>query len=453
MTMRAMVRRMVMATALVAACDKAPLQENVFTGPMLGGSMDASRPALDATVAPVSDGSAPMDATAMQAEDPLAEVITRECGALPLPMAPFSKRAWLASVAQCSQRLYCELNVHQRDLVERTQALANSPSEETRAAAQRAWRDTNRSVQRAELFRFGPAAPSMEPGGRNLRAQVYAYPAVDRCLVDEQLVSQAYAQPTFGTSSEIGRGMAALESLLFLESDRNGCSPISNINRSGSWSALASMPEELRKRRRDYALRAATEIKVASQALYDAWNPSQGNFARTFSEPAPGQPIPSEQVAINALGYALFYVDRELKDTKLGLLVPGLTAECPEGCPDRVEAPFARVSTDNVVQNLAGFRALFEGCGEARAGLGVDDALRALGPAGESLATRMLAALDDAERTARMLSPPLESAAVQDPAKVEELYRAIKGITDLLKTEMITLLDIELPMAAEGDND
>jgi uncharacterized protein len=453
MTKRAKLRRMVMATVLLAACDKAPLQENVYTGPMLGGGMDASRPMLDATVTPTIDASVEGDATVTPMEDPLADTITRECGPRPSAMAPFSNRAWLASVAQCAQRAYCEINVHERDLLERTRALASSPTDQARADAQRAWRDTNASVQRAELFRFGPAAPSMEPGGRNLRAQIYTFPAIDRCLVDEQLVNQAYAQPTFASSSEIGRGLAALESLLFFEGVTNGCSPISNINRNGSWSALASMPEELAKRRRDYAARAAMEVAGAAQALVDAWDPSKGNFTRTWSEPAAGQAIPSEQVAINALGYALFYVDRELKDTKLGLLVPGLTAECPEGCPERAEAPLARVSTDNVVQNLAGFRALFEGCGDNNTGLGVDDALRALGPAGESLASRMLAALTNAERVARTLSPPLESAAVQDPAKVEALYRAIKGITDLLKTEMVTLLDIELPMAAEGDND
>ena len=39
------------------------------------------------------------------------------------------------------------------------------------------------------------------------------------------------------------------------------------------------------------------------------------------------------------------------------------------------------------------------------------------------------------------------------PASVLDLHTAIKGITDLLKTEFISVLDLEPPQALEGDND
>ena len=37
--------------------------------------------------------------------------------------------------------------------------------------------------------------------------------------------------------------------------------------------------------------------------------------------------------------------------------------------------------------------------------------------------------------------------------QVRALYDAVKGVTDLLKTELISVLDLELPTSLEGDND
>jgi hypothetical protein len=36
---------------------------------------------------------------------------------------------------------------------------------------------------------------------------------------------------------------------------------------------------------------------------------------------------------------------------------------------------------------------------------------------------------------------------------VRALYDAVKGVTDVLKTEVVTVLDLELPQKVEGDND
>jgi predicted lipoprotein len=443
------------SAALLSACDKPPPDEHLYTGMMAGG-LDASRPSIDgatslrdATPTPDANG----DANAPVAPDELAATVSSECGPPPMAMSPFSRRAWLASVAQCTRRQYCEFSVYQRDLAAKVQAHMTAQSEASRTAAQRAWVAANARWQRAELFRFGPAAARMEPGGQNLRAQIYSFPSFDRCLVDEQTVRRSYAERAFSQSAEGGRGLAALEYLLFFELPENGCSPIATINDSKQWQALASMPQELRTRRAEYAARVAEELSPPTGALLDAWDPTKGNFTQIFSAPAPGAVYPTEQEAINALGHALYYIDRELKDLKLGRLLPGITEDCRSGCADRAEARFAQVSTDNLAQNLAAFRALFEGCGDGNQGLGFDDALRALGPAGERLADRMLVALGGAEQAVRELSPPLELAVVQDVARVETVYRAVKQLTDLLKTELITLLDIELPMSAPTDND
>lgn len=443
------------ATAVLAlACNKPPPDEHVYTGAPLGG-LDASLPSLDATTLPPSDATTSFDAMPPPQSEELAAAVLAECGPPPSPQTTFSKPSLLASAAVCARRSYCEFDVYRRDLTEKVSAYVASPSDTTRNAARDAWKLANARWQHSELYRFGPAAPQMEPGGRNLRAQIYAFPVFDRCLVDEQTVKQTYLEGDFGTNSfASGRGLAALEYLLFYEGLDNGCSSLSLINSNGSWQALSA--DELAARRRAYAERAARELEPPTRALREAWDPAKGDFTRTFSQPGASNPVyRTEQAALNALGFALYYVEQEVKDIKLGLLLPNISLDCtrPDGCPERVESPHALVSTDNIRQNLRAFREIFEGCGENNQGLGFDDALRALGPAGDDLATRMLNALSASERAVDELNPPLELAARQNPDRVLAVYRTLKTLTDLIKTEFLSLLDIEPPMSAEGDND
>ena len=159
----------------------------------------------------------------------------------------------------------------------------------------------------------------------------------------------------------------------------------------------------------------------------------------------------SEQQALNAVGGALFYVEKQMKDGKLAIPM-GLDMACPAAsCPDQVEAVFARSSVDHIAQNLRGFRKLFQGCAEENAGFGFDDWLAAV-DAGD-LATRMLTALDGAEAAVATLDVPLETLVVSDPARVQRVYDAVRVLTNLLKTEFVTTLNLERPAGTVGDND
>src|SRR5690606_37139077 len=108
-------------------------------------------------------------------------------------------------------------------------------------------------------------------------------------------------------------------------------------------------------------------------------------------------------------------------------------------------------SADHLRANLEGFRALFQGCGENASGLGFDDWLTQVG--GGELAAQMTEDLDHAESAVDAIDVNLELAVVSEPAKVQAAYEAVKLITDELKTQFVTLLNLELPKTVEGDND
>jgi predicted lipoprotein len=246
--------------------------------------------------------------------------------------------------------------------------------------------------------------------------------------------------------------MSALEYLLFDADTDNACLSGIDINSNGGWAALGS--DEIKARRAAYAAAASSDVLARAHTLLEAWQPSDGEFYAKFTHPGgSGAVFDIDQDALNAASNAMFYVEQELKDWKLGWPL-GLTPDCanaPDTCPTAVESRYANVSTDHLRQNLIGFRRVFQGCGANGSGLGFDDWLEKVG-AGE-LSTRMLAALDGAAQAVDELDPPLEQAIVSDPAKVRVVHTAVKVLTDLLKTDFVSVLNLELPMGSEGDND
>jgi uncharacterized protein len=370
---------------------------------------------------------------------------------------PFTKAKLIESSASCAMSHYCRFTVHAQALRDATRALVQARNQQTLDTVRSAWIAAITSWEETEVFNFGPAAPSGSsgaPGGQDLRNLIYSWPVNPRCKVDEQTVTRFYASPDFVGSPTIslvnGRSLAALEYLLFYEGTDNGCNQFNDINARGTWRALA--PDDLLARKSEYTAAAAEDVLRSSVRLVEAWDPAKGNFrAQILSAGAGSMVFPTEQQALNAINVGLFYLEKELKDDKLGTPM-GLSEDCPAmTCPDRLESRFARISTDHLRGNLRGFRRLFQGCGENNAGIGFDDWLREVGKA--DLADRMIAALDNAERAVAALDPPLEESLVAYPDRVRAMYNAIKGVTDPLKTEFISVLNLDVPGPSLGDND
>lgn len=425
------------------ACDKAPRPEVValpaadITQPGSGTGL----PSRDAgQLAALPDAGA-RDASDEPAEDAEA----------PGPVA-FSRRALLEATAACFVASYDDLRERARALEAAAERWAAAPDDDAASAAARtAWFEAALVFQRVELMRVGPLARAMDPGGRDLRDTLYAYPIDNPCAVDQRIVSEAYRDGALGAQPISARGFAALEYLLFYVGRSNACAAGIGINVSGSWAALGD--DALRARRAAYAAAAAQDLRARADEVVEAWSQESPSFRSQFVGAGSGGSLyPDEQSALNGVSNAMFYVEKELKDYKLGWPL-GLTPECLTGgtCPEAVESPYARVSTSFMRENLRAFRQVFQGCGPGFAGLGFDDWLDAVGAT--DLKLRMLAGLSAAEAAVDELSPPMEDAIVSAPAAVLGVHTALKQLTDLLKTEFVSALDLELPMTSEGDND
>ncbi len=360
-----------------------------------------------------------------------------------LDAGEFSRAALLRSLGNCALETYKTA----RDRAGELAAALDDPAAELHGSrVATAWALAIDAWQQAELMQFGPAATPEKPGGQDLRYQIYSWPNVSYCSVDDQILKLGYEQPGFENSVANQRGLGALEYLIFHAPPTNSCSPSLPINRPDRWPALAV--DAIEARRLAYARVAARDVRARAAALVDAWT---ANFLSTFTGAGPGNSVfPTDQIAFNAVTNAMFYLEKEVKDEKLARPL-GKSELCTATfCPELLESRFANRSKQHIRSNLIGFEKLFTGCGPGFYGFA--DLLTASG-AGQ-LATTMgndvdaaIAAVDAIEEA------DLGAALAADRASVDALYEAIRQVTTALKIEFVTILDLELPDGTQGDND
>jgi predicted lipoprotein len=368
-----------------------------------------------------------------------------DCGAPPVSTEPFTREALRAAASDCAVYQYCRFEATALELAEKVNVHAEARSEESLIAAQNAWRAAMARFQNVEMFQFGPLASRAESAGRDIyqgqaiRDLIYSWPVTARCRVEEQVATEKYKTQGFDSVFISARGLYALEYLLFYPGNDTACGATTPTGRA--YAALDA--EELANHKLDYAVALSADVQARTSGLIELWKPEGGNFRQTFVT-ASGYPDPQE--ALNILAWALVYVEREVKDWKLGIPA-GYTTMHPVTEP---ETPYARVGSENIRENLRGFQSLFQGCGENGEGLGFDDWLMEADH--PELATEMLSALANA-RAAAEAFPPLDTAT---PEQLETLYRAVKALTDPLKSDLFgtgSSLNLKLPDGIASDTD
>ena len=327
---------------------------------------------------------------------------------------------------------------------------ASADAAAARAAAQTAWSDAMRAWQRAELMQVGPAGSGTDIiAGQAIRDEIYSWDAVSACRVDQELVENAFEGPNFFTNELVNvTGMDALEYLLFYAGDTNDCAQSVPINRNGTWdAALPAIPE----RRARYAAAAAADVLGNAQTLLSRW---EGGFRDQFVNPdAAGSPYRSRQEAIDQLFAALFYLDLKVKDEKLAIPV-GISADCAQAsCPDRVESRWAEVSLAHIRENIAGASLLLlGGTAEDPSAVGFDDFLTELNAAEAAAQLRNALAGMTASATA-MEGDSLRAIMASDLQSPHTLHDDVKSVTDILKSQFVTVLNLRVPREGAGDND
>lgn len=358
----------------------------------------------------------------------------------------FDRVALLQSFGRCTTQTYGEFQTAADALVTATGAYADTPNDANRAAARAAWERAIDIWQRAEMLRFGPTAAFDVLGGRGMREQIYAWPDVSRCLIDQQIVSRAYENGGVANLSTNARGLAAIEYLLFSTSTDNGCPATEAINAMGTWAALSA--DEVTRRKAAYARAAAQDVAARARALTAAWEPN--GFLQQLTTAGRGSTLfVTQQSALSAVAEGPFHLDTDTKDLRLA--APAGVRNCTMmTCPDAMESQWADRGKRHLRNNIAGARLILEGCA-AGGGLGFDDLLESAGAG--SLATEMRNDLNAADAAINAIpGESLRQALANDRAAVVRAHDAVKALTDFLKMEFSATLQIS-SQRVEGDHD
>jgi len=308
------------------------------------------------------------------------------------------------------------------------------------AASQAQWQATMIAWQELEVMQIGPLGSSLTAaGGQDGRDEIYSWPTVNPCLVDQETVRGEYGGADFFTTRLVNAyGLDALEHLLFYGAD-NACPSQVDINAHGSWDALGT--DGVAAARGAYAAAVTAEVIRQGRALRDAWT---GGFSDALG--AGADPYEDDQEALNAVFDALFYLESITKDEKLAVPLGG--GDCgAERCPEDVELPESDTSLAAIEANLVGFRSLLTGGDDT----GFDDLLTELGH--EDLAQEMTTTVDAAIAAVAAVEGPLEEAVESRPEQAQALHDAVKAVTDLLKGDLATVFALQIPDEAAGDAD
>lgn len=305
--------------------------------------------------------------------------------------------------------------------------------------------------QYLEVLQIGPAGlMSAVAGGEGIRDEVYAWPLVNRCRVDQETLEPAHASAELLAAEPVNvRGLGALEYLIFHPDDANACAPNSAINVDGTWDATSA--DERQSRRAAYAAVVASLIEDRAVQLAAMWSPTGANFRDEFVRAGDtSSTYASVQEALNALSDAMFYLEKETKDMKLATPL-GLTNCSTATCPEALEAALSARSGRNVQVNLQAFVDTYRGGSSAEQSFGFDDLLVAAGQT--ELRSDMDQLIAEAEQAVAAVSTNMEQQLVSDAAVVLEAHDRLKMMLDVFKTQFIGVLDLDLPQRAEGDND
>lgn len=322
--------------------------------------------------------------------------------------------------------------------------------------AQTAWRDLMDVVQKTELHIIGPA--QLNESALQHRVTSYASGYLATCGLDQAVIQNEQNSDFSVTNRSLNqRGMGAIEYLLFNDDLSHSCS--SQVLTTKTWN---EMSESLRKAQRcDLALELARDVATASQSIYQQWTDGDSAYREEFLNEA------SRGDNFQLITDALFYIETYAKSSKLAIPL-GLDSKCSGiTCPNLIESPYSKTSLRNIKINTEEFLRLFNGA----VGIGFDDliveagfvdtanrfknqsaqVISRLASTNTSLIDQVssIATSDDETNCTNSMANP------EDPSSLDacSITGLLKRITDDLKIDFVTIVNVPVPGRVQSDND
>lgn len=320
-----------------------------------------------------------------------------------------------------------------------------------RAEVQNEWLNAMTLWQQAEVMQVGPAGPAgMVAGGLSMRDDIYSWPSVNSCAIDQQLVANGFSDANYFDSKLVYvYGLDASEYTLYHTDTSNTCAAPATINASGAWDALDI--NSLNQRRSAYTLATARHLQRKAENLISAWTSEESDFRGSFvlDPTAKTQEYASADEVINDLFRAMYYIELSVKDLKLASPL-GLNENCQgNACPEALESLWAEKDSLYIAHNLIGFQAMLTGGNED--GIGFQGLLEEEGYS--DVAADILEKTEEAIQYAHGIEESGTTLLQEEPASLIALYEHVKAVTDIMKNQFTGILNVQIPSEGAGDTD
>jgi predicted lipoprotein len=336
----------------------------------------------------------------------------------------FSREAMLRDIASgVIAPGYENLAVHCRELTNAVGQFIQATNAASLDTARKAWLAAAEAASRMRCFQAGPIAD------RDAAPTFYYWAAlgnsIEGTLAD---VSRAIDQSLVEEAGATTKGLYALEYLLF---DRKGGQATEPAESARALDLLCASP-----RRREYLLAVARDVEIKAGQVAKDWTAS-GAQSATAKFVSGGQA--SVNLLMNQLCQSIENTGE--KHLSFALVLPQPISRQLF----RIERSRSGGSLQGVLGTLEGMQKFYRGGG----GLGLDDAVRNLNP---TLAQRTREQLDAAIAATRAIGAPIEQAAVNNRAAIQNAYDKTHALEILFKVDLASALGVTITFTS-GDGD
>jgi putative iron-regulated protein len=349
-------------------------------------------------------------------------------GCAPLPLSDGERRVALQQTTeQVILPTHAELSARTADLATLLSELEVEPAAADLPALRQAYLDVRGPLQESRAFGFGPATELHSDAALDQSP-------IDPAKIDAELSGDVELTPQhLGTLGANKRGLHAIEYLLFPEDD-------------AAWEQALLEDTTAGARRRKFLSSAGELVAGSAVELEQAWEPSEGGYARRFSEPGgPDSVASSVQAGLDTLLNEAVFLSEVVANAKLGKPLGSDTGGEVDVAAQ--ESQRSAASLADMAGNLRGIRNVYFGTRDGSVGPSLSSLVQGKSPSTDLHARQ---ALDAAEQALLAVPEPLTQALLEDPESVNAAYEAIKTLKRVLATEVLGSLGASLKF---NDND
>lgn len=322
-----------------------------------------------------------------------------------------------------------------------------------------AFKEAMLAFHAVEAASFGPMAEDKAA----LHSRIYSWPFINPCGIDQE--TEALTRSAAKKVSDLGiniKGLGAIEYLLFEPTLISKCNARA-FPQMKTWNDNAATDKKIH--RCQMAKRLATDLATVAASVEERWNIDQGNYSKTLID---GSRFCDMNEGVTEVVHGLFAFER-LKDERLGRPL-GLHKLCTaddKKCVDHAEHSFSGLALSAIRMQFESFKEVYFGSQDPDAkAFGIDDLLivrghpaavveirNAMDRLGESL--REVEALGSLqEQIVSMDADACRLTTVDDRrVPVCAMYQDLRRVTNLFKTDVLTMLSVRAPPGYQGDND